>query len=260
MTSPRWGIRDVKEIMARSLGDDVDRGLKDRRSGMFADIAFTLDVFRWLGTWAGVADDDPLIRLFTDEEGLHEKLVRYARRDLVLASKDSNTHRLMRALRELMATGKAHLEHPTVSGQRPVQSGEDADLLNRACGWRVNSRGEWEPRGGETIGGWSGSDGRRGCRGRPGWRARARRLVLVAVCVRARPAALSGLDPVRSAGGGHVEAGVDARGRFRAANWKPDQGVQTKARLAGSGELDGTSARLRGVPVILSRMLSVDDS
>ncbi|GAB6857965.1 hypothetical protein [Microbacterium xylanilyticum] len=253
------GIRDVKEIMARSLGDDVDRGLKDRRSGMFADIAFTLDVFRWLGTWAGVADDDPLIRLFTDEEGLHEKLVRYARRDLVLASKDSNTHRLMRALRELMATGKAHLEHPTVSGQRPVQSGEDADLLNRACGWRVNSRGEWEPRG-ETIGvvgiPTGVADAADGPDGVPELVALFSSQSAFALAQRHYP---DWIPSGQRAADTWKQVWTHADG-FAPANWKPDQGVQTKARLAGSGELDGTSARLRGVPVILSRMLSVDDS
>lgn len=253
----KTGIKDVKEIMFRRLGDDVDRGLKDRRSGMFADIAFTLDVFRWLGTWAGVSDDDPLIRILTDEEGLHNQLIQYARRDLIIASKDSNTHRLMRALRELLATGKAHLEHPTVSGQRPFQTGDNADLQNRACGWRVNTRGEWEPRG-ETIGvvGIPTSAGDTPDAGEQETVALFSSQSAFALARRHYP---DWIPSGQRAADTWKQVWTHADG-FAPANWKPDQGVQTKARLAGAGGDNATTARLRGVPVILSRLLGVDDT
>lgn len=123
-----------------------------RRAGMFAELFFTLDVLQALALWAGVDPQDPAMKPFfakNDEIGtLRGAMIDLAAQDLREFRSRSNSRNLIEAIRNLLEAGRAHLEHPTMSGARPVQSGENSDYWNKAAGWRFDPRSDqWVPCG-----------------------------------------------------------------------------------------------------------------
>jgi hypothetical protein len=138
-----------KQLKARY---GIDHGTSARRAGMFAELFFTLDVIQALGLWAGLPASDPAMKPFfagpNDIGQLRGAMIDLAAQDLNEFRASSNSRNLLEAIRNLLAAGRAHLEHPTLSGSRPVLSGDNADYYNRAAGWRVDPRSDqWVPNG-----------------------------------------------------------------------------------------------------------------
>ncbi|MCK9913769.1 hypothetical protein [Microbacterium ginsengisoli] len=130
----------------------IGTGDSARRAGMFAELFVTLDVLQALGLWAGLDPRDPAMEPFfarPSEIGqLRGAMIDLAAQDLREFKRRSNSRNLLEAVRNVLEAGKAHLEHPTIPGSKPILSGENADAINAAAGWRVDARtGDWVPQG-----------------------------------------------------------------------------------------------------------------
>jgi len=150
----RTAIDEAKELIQVQLEAryGINTGTSARRAGMFAELFVTLDILHALALWAGMSETDPALAPFNESMGdvevLRGAMIDLAAQDLQEFRARSNSRNLLEAIRSLLESGKAHLEHPTLSGARPVQTGEYADYYNRAAGWRVDPRGgEWIPQG-----------------------------------------------------------------------------------------------------------------
>lgn len=245
-------IEEVAEDLERRFEEEgAPGGVASRQARTWADILFTLDVLLALGKWAGLKHDDPVLQPFSDTKRLRTSIVRRARIDVSNARADTIVHRLMAALRDLLESGKAHLAHPTISGARPVESGENADWLNRSVGWRMNPRiDSWEPQG-EQIG-YLG-------RAKDGDELIALFSSQTAFNLAARhfpdliPQGQRATDTWR-------QVWTEDGGAFVSKEWKQNgsRDIQARARLRGSGE-DQATMRALGVPVLLSKLLYMED-
>lgn len=124
-----------------------------RRSRVFAQLLFTLDVIYALGIWAGISPRDPILARLggdpDDEESIHGALVKYAAADLAEFRTKSNSRNLIEALRNILQLGIAHLQNPVAAGDRPIPADHpNSDALNQALGWQLDPRSDvWVPRG-----------------------------------------------------------------------------------------------------------------
>lgn len=142
--------RDIQDVFAVSY--NIDAGTGARRAGVFSELIFTLDALGALARWAGIPQNDPVMRALdgdvADPDSTYGKLVKYAASNIRGYATQSNAKSLISAITMLLRSGQAHLENPLDPGRPPIASSHvNAHTLNRELGWVPDKDGDWKPLG-----------------------------------------------------------------------------------------------------------------
>lgn len=143
--------RDIQDVLTAMYG--IPASTAARRAGVYAELIFVLDTVRALAEWAGIAEDDKVMRAISgdldDPKTAQGRMIELAARTIQGLESRSNARSIVDGIRELLQTGAAHFENPTQPGAAPIpHTYQNAQKLNRELGWTLDPMTDkWKPMG-----------------------------------------------------------------------------------------------------------------
>ncbi len=161
---------DEKETAFEVLSEEhgIPAGEAARFVGQVSSLGLSLNIMYHLAIWAGIDRDDPILDKLGGEDGYVRELYGLAAEGITRARSTTPGTALLKALGNLMATGKAHLRNATTPGAPPfsVRDGDSdpggtiVGALNQSLGWEYDPKAAtWVPKG-ENIGFFGVKDGK----------------------------------------------------------------------------------------------------